>query len=45
MKTYPVTLPELAIVAATRGIAGVGIGLLASGFCGRIPGERWAGRC
>ncbi len=32
MKTYPVTLPELAIVAATRGVGGAGIGLLVSGF-------------
>ena len=28
MKTYAVTVPEIAIVAATRGIAGAGIGLL-----------------
>jgi hypothetical protein len=28
MKTYDVALPELFFVAATRGIAGVGIGLL-----------------
>lgn len=30
MKTYQVALPELAFVAATRGLAGVGIGLLLS---------------
>jgi len=28
MKTFDVALPELFFVAATRGIAGVGIGLL-----------------
>jgi hypothetical protein len=28
MKTYQVTLPEMAIVAATRGMAGAGAGLL-----------------
>ncbi len=28
MKHYSVTLPELALVAATRGMLGVGIGLL-----------------
>jgi hypothetical protein len=32
MKTYPVTVPEVAIVAGTRAVAGVGIGLLVSGF-------------
>ena len=31
MKTYPVTLPEMAIVALTRGMAGAGLGLLLSG--------------
>ena len=31
MKTYPVTLPEMAIVALTRGMAGAGIGLLVGG--------------
>jgi hypothetical protein len=32
MKTYAVTVPEIAIVAATRGIAGAGIGLLVAEF-------------
>jgi hypothetical protein len=32
MKTYAVTVPEIAIVAATRGVAGAGIGLLVAGF-------------
>jgi hypothetical protein len=32
MKTYPVTVPELSLVAATRGIAGAGAGLLLAGF-------------
>jgi hypothetical protein len=31
MRTLEVRLPELAFVAGTRGIAGVGIGLLISG--------------
>lgn len=31
MKTYPVTLPEMAIVALTRGMAGAGLGLLIGG--------------
>jgi len=31
MKTYPVTLPEMAIVALTRGMAGAGLGLLVAG--------------
>jgi hypothetical protein len=30
MRTFEVSLPELAFVAATRGLAGVGIGLLLS---------------
>jgi len=30
MKTHPVTLPEMALVAMTRGMAGAGIGLLLS---------------
>jgi hypothetical protein len=32
MKTYVVTVPEVALVAATRGIAGAGLGLLAAGL-------------
>lgn len=32
MKTYPVTVPEIGIVAATRGMAGAGAGLLLAGF-------------
>jgi hypothetical protein len=32
MKTYPVTVPEVAIVAGTRAVAGVGVGLLVSGY-------------
>lgn len=32
MRTYHVALPEMAIVAATRGMAGAGIGLLASSY-------------
>ena len=31
MKTYAVTVPEIAIVAATRGVAGAGVGLLVAG--------------
>ena len=31
MKTYQVTLPEMAIVALTRGMAGAGLGLLVGG--------------
>jgi hypothetical protein len=30
MKTFDLSLPELAFIAATRGIAGLGIGLLLS---------------
>ena len=30
MKSYEVVLPELAFIAATRGLLGVGIGLLVS---------------
>ena len=36
MKTHPVTLPEMAIVAMTRGMAGAGAGLL---LAGRMPPE------
>lgn len=32
MKAYNVTVPEIALVAATRGMAGAGAGLLLSGF-------------
>jgi hypothetical protein len=32
MRTYHVALPEMALVAATRGMAGAGIGLLVSGY-------------
>jgi hypothetical protein len=32
MKTYPVTIPEIGLVAATRGMAGAGAGLLLAGF-------------
>ena len=28
MKTYPVTVPEIGLVAATRAMAGAGVGLL-----------------
>jgi hypothetical protein len=31
MKTYVVTVPEVALVAATRGMAGAGLGLLVAG--------------
>jgi hypothetical protein len=31
MKTYPITVPEMAIVALTRGMAGAGLGLLFAG--------------
>ena len=34
MRTLDVTLPELAFVAGTRGLAGMGIGLLASNYLG-----------
>jgi len=36
MKTHPVTLPEMALVAMTRGMAGTGIGLLLSD---RVPSQ------
>ena len=32
MKTYNVTVPEIGIVAATRGMLGAGIGLVASNY-------------
>ena len=32
MKTYNVTVPEIGIVAATRGMAGAGIGLLLASY-------------
>jgi hypothetical protein len=32
VKTYAVTVPEIALVAATRGIAGAGVGLLVAEF-------------
>jgi len=32
VKTYNVTVPEIGIVAATRGMAGAGIGLLVSQY-------------
>jgi hypothetical protein len=32
MKTYRLTVPEIGVVAATRGIAGAGAGLLLAGF-------------
>ena len=32
MKTYSVTVPEIGIVAATRGMAGAGIGLLVAQY-------------
>ena len=32
MRTLDVTIPELAFVAGTRGMAGAGIGMLAAGF-------------
>ena len=37
MKTYNVTVPEIAIVAATRGMAGAGAGLLLADFIPREP--------
>ena len=45
MKTYRVTVAEIGIVAATRGIAGAGAGLLLAGFLPRIRGGHSAGRC
>ena len=36
MQTHPVTLPEMALVAMTRGMAGAGIGLLLSE---RVPSQ------
>lgn len=32
MKSYTITIPEIAVVAATRGMAGAGIGLLVAGL-------------
>ena len=34
MQTHPVTLPEMALVAMTRGMAGAGVGLL---LAERVP--------
>ena len=34
MRNVNVSIPEMAFVAATRGMAGAGIGLLASGYLG-----------
>lgn len=36
MQTHPITLPELALAAMTRGMAGAGIGLL---LAERLPRE------
>jgi len=36
MKTHPVTLPEMVLVAMTRGMAGAGVGLLLSE---RLPSQ------
>jgi hypothetical protein len=36
MKTHPVTLPEMALVAMTRGMAGAGVGLL---LAERVPAD------
>ena len=44
MKTYAVTVPEIAIVAATRGLGGVGIGLLVADFLRQTHGGLSAGR-
>ena len=38
MRDLTVTIPELVAVALTRGLAGVGIGLLAAGYL--TPSER-----
>ena len=38
MKAYPITAPEIALVAATRGMAGASRGLLLAGFL--RPGTR-----
>jgi hypothetical protein len=43
MTTFDVSLPELAFVAATRGMAGVGIGLLAAECFSRADHRRAAG--
>ena len=32
MKNFTVTIPEIALVAATRGVAGAGVGLLVAGL-------------
>lgn len=32
MKTYEVSIPEIGLVAATRGMAGAGAGLLLAGY-------------
>ena len=42
MKTYPVTIPEMALVAVTRGIGGAGLGLLLGGFMD-LPTRRTLG--
>jgi hypothetical protein len=43
MKTFEVSLPEFAFVAATRGMAGAGIGLLLSDCIKTIERRRAAG--
>ena len=40
MKNLNVSVPEMAFVAATRGLAGVGIGLLAGSFLGESTRKR-----
>jgi hypothetical protein len=44
MKTYNVTVPEIGIVAATRGMAGAGAGLLSPTSCRGTRDAPWAGR-
>ena len=44
MRTFEISFPELAFVAATRGMAGAGIGLLWANSCRRRFAGRSAGR-
>ena len=44
MRTFEINLPELAYVAGTRGLIGVGVGLLASNYL-RADQRKTIGLC
>ena len=44
MRKTQVTLPELALIAGTRGMLGAGIGLLLADACPSLGARRSAGR-